>query len=296
MSYMFKKSLAFKSGKREYVYSLGKDEMPSFIGGMFGKPQEISGVEEFINIVKEEASASNFAFFELEQQDLDYVLKNLKKQIVNFKYCDIKSEIKTLDLKCLKLCKKLETVEVQFHNKNVKLWNMRFNHKLIDLKITDCKRLFNQKGLIGCNAKKVTIRRYSHGASDTKELLINDFSVLETMPNLEYLNLFIKKKKNKKEDLISLSKLSNIKEIYLPKNYFFFSQYAWLSSKLPNVKGIGCYRIEYDHANEMDGYIINGSRMCWYVRGFEKQKLNRYIKMFDKKVEKYKNEKNPPIK
>ena len=125
--------------------------------------------------------------------------------------------------------------------------------------------------------------------------MIKDFSVFETMPNLESLNLFIKKKKDKSKDLISLSKLENIKEIYLPKNYFFFNQYAWLTSKLPNVKGIGCYRVEYDHANEMDGYIINGSRMCWYVRGFEKAKLKRYQKKFDELVQTYKNDTIPPI-
>ena len=92
----------------------------------------------------------------------------------------------------------------------------------------------------------------------------------------------------------NLSKLNNLKEISLPKNYFFFSQYAWLTSKLPDVKGLGCYRVEYDHANEMDGYIINGSRMCWDVKGFEVSKLKRYQKRFDKLVEKYKNEDVPP--
>ena len=295
MSYIFKKSFRLKAGQKEYQYSLGKDELPSFMGGMFGKSQEISGLNEFINIINESEDARHFSFYALPQEDLDIILKDFKKKIVSFKYCEIKEENKILDFRYLKLCKKLVSVEIAYHNKYVKLWNTRFNHKLEELKITDCKRLFNQKGLEGCSAKSVTIRRYAHGASDTKELVIKDFSVFETMPNLESLNLFIKKKKDKSKDLISLSKLENIKEIYLPKNYFFFNQYAWLTSKLPNVKGIGCYRVEYDHANEMDGYIINGSRMCWYVRGFEKAKLKRYQKKFDELVQTYKNETIPPI-
>ena len=296
MSYIFKKSFRLKAGKKEYQYSLGKDELPSFMGGMFGKSHEISGLNEFINIINESEDARHFSFYALPQEDLDIILKDFKKKIVSFKYCEIKEENKILDFRYLKLCKKLVSVEIAYHNKYVKLWNTRFNHKLEELKITDCKRLFNQKGLEGCSAKSVTIRRYAHGASDTKELMIKDFSVFETMPNLEELTLLVKKKKDKSKDLISLSKLNTIKKIELTKNYFYFNQYAWLSSKLPGVKGIGCYKVEYDHANEMDGYIINGSRMCWYIRGYEKAKLRRYISKFDKMVEMYKNKENPPLK
>ena len=45
MSYLYKKSLRLKAGKKEYQYSLGKDELPSFMGGMFGKSEEINGVQ-----------------------------------------------------------------------------------------------------------------------------------------------------------------------------------------------------------------------------------------------------------
>ena len=295
MSYLYKKSLRFKAGKKEYQYSLGKDELPSFMGGMFGKSEEINGVQDFIDIVNGIEDAHNFSFFELPQEDLNLILKSINKKVITFKYVDIKSSQKTLDLRYLKLCKKLKSVDIQYCNKNIKLWNMRFNHKLEEVSITDSKRLLNQKGLIGCKASKLTIKRYSHGTPDTKELRIDDFKVFETMPNLVELVLFIKKKQNKKDDLISLSRLQNLKKISLPKNYFFFNQYAWLTSKLPNVNGLGCYKVEYDHANEMDGYIINGSRMCWYVRGFEKYKLRKYQRRFDKLVEQYKKEEIPPV-
>ena len=36
--------------------------------------------------------------------------------------------------------------------------------------------------------------------------------------------------------------------------------------------------------------------MCWYIRGYEKAKLRRYISKFDKLVEMYKNKENPPLK
>jgi len=156
MSYLYKKSLRFKAGKKEYQYSLGKDELPSFMGGMFGKSEEINGVQDFIDIVNGIEDAHNFSFFELPQEDLNLILKSINKKVITFKYVDIKSSQKTLDLRYLKLCKKLNSVDVQYCNKNVKLWNMRFNHKLEEVSITDCKRLLNQKGLIGCKASKVT--------------------------------------------------------------------------------------------------------------------------------------------
>ena len=46
----------------------------------------------------------------------------------------------------------------------------------------------------------------------------------------------------------------------------------------------------------MDGYIINGSRMCWDIKGFETDKLNRYINKFNALVNKYQNDDIPPIK
>ena len=75
------------------------------------------------------------------------------------------------------------------------------------------KKILNQNGLIKANVETLLIKRHSYGISDTKELLIKDFNVFATMPNLKVLDLFIKKKKNKKDDLYAL----NLKfEVSLP--------------------------------------------------------------------------------
>ena len=66
--------------------------------------------------------------------------------------------------------------------------------------------------------------------------VINDFNIFLTMHNLKELILLIGNKKDKVSDLITLSKLTKLKYIELPKNYFFFNQYAWLTIKLPNSK------------------------------------------------------------
>jgi hypothetical protein len=296
MKYYFKKGFSFRNKKKVDIYSISSEKLPFFVGGKSLEVVILDSVDEFINVVNEDKNSKYFSFTNLSQEDLNSIIKGIKNRIVEFEYTDVRCGNKPLDLKVLKLCKKLKKVSINYAEAPIILWNMRFNHKLEEVEIINACRILNQKGLLGAKLKKLTIRRHSHGTPDTKELVIKDFSVFETMPHLEELTLLVKKKKDKSKDLISLSKLNNIKKIELTKNYFYFNQYAWLSSKLPGVKGIGCYKVEYDHANEMDGYIINGSRMCWYIRGFEKAKLRRYISKFDNLVEMYKNEENPPLK
>lgn len=295
MAYKFKKGIRFRSGKKEYSYSITNGEMHSFIGGL---PLKVETSENLETIIKNLEESEDFKYLhlgEISQEDLNTIISRIGKRIVELDINSIIRSDEILDLKVLKKCKKLRKVKLSFSERKIKLWNTRFNHKLMELEITGARALYNQNGLKSLKAKTLIIKRYSHGVSNIKELLIKDFSIFETMPNLEKLVLSIKSKKNKENDLLSLSKLVNLKTLILPKNYFFFNQYAWLTSKLPEVGGLGCYRVEYDHANEMDSYIINGSRMNWYVRGYETNKLNKYINKFNKLVEQYKNEDVPPL-
>lgn len=293
----YKQGIRFDNGKKVIVHAIASSDMPAFMGGYGLKVEDYPTIEDIISKIKEGADYKRLEINEIKQDDFNKLIRALKNQLVSLKFVSIyKEDNVTFDFKLLKLCKKLKYVDIHYHDRNVKLWNMRFNHKLEDVSVRGCARVLNQKGLEKASVKKLTIKRYTHGMPDANGLVIYDFNVFTTMPNLEELDLFIKKKQDKSEDLISLSKLTNIKKISLPKNYFYFNQYAWLSSKLPDVHGIGCYRVEYDHANEMDGYIINGSRMCWYVRGFEKAKLNRYVRKFNALVEQYKLDTVPPVK
>ena len=297
MNFTFKKKPLFINGKVVYEYILSEEAMPLYYGGGFFKTIQINDVDECINIVLSSDDATHITLNNLNQNDFDKVIKSLNNKIEELEYCDLRKHDQVLDLKVLKLCKKLKKVDIQYSDKTIKLWNMKFNHKLDEVELKGIKRILNQKGLERASVSKLVIKRRTHLTNDTKELTIKDFNVFATMPNLKVLDLFVKKKKNKKEDLLALAKLTNIKEIHLPKNYLFFNQYAWLSSKLNNVKGIGCiYKMEYDHANEMDGYIINGSRMCWYIKENEQAKLNKYLRKFNKLVESYKNQKEPPLR
>lgn len=297
MSYTFKKKPLFINGKITYEYILSEEIMPLYLGGSFFKTIQINNIDEFIKIFLESKDANHLTLNNISQNDFDKVIKTLSSKIEEIEYCDLRKHDKVLDLKVLKLCKKLKQVDIQYSDKTIKLWNMKFNHKLEEVSLKGIRKILNQKGFNKANVRKLVIKRRTYLTSDTKELLIKDFSIFESMPNLKILDLFIKKKKNKKDDLIALSNLTNIKEIHLPKNYFFFNQYAWLSSKLNDVKGIGCInKMEYDHANEMNGYIINGSRMCWYIKENEKTKLNKYLKEFNRLVDFYKNQKEPPLK
>ena len=298
MSYFYKKDFKFTKNKQiKYSHILEKYENDGFFPLVGSRRIELNSIDEYIKIIKDE-NASNIVLYKLNDKEVEYILSSLNDLVecLEVLYFENNKEGK-YNLQSLSYCKNLHSVTFNITDKKITLWELNKTPKLKRLEILGIKKIINQEALIGSNVETLIIRRYSHGAPDAKQLTINDFSIFKTMPNLQYLDLFIAKKKKKEKDLIELSKLENIKEIHLPKNYFYFNQYAWLSSKLNNVKGIGCInKIEYDHANEMDSYIINGSRKPWRILEIQQQKLDKYQKEFNKLIEYYKGINEPPLK
>lgn len=296
MHYEFKKGIIFRNGEKHFSYAISEGKMPSFVGGLSLNVDVSDDLEEFVSRLEVSDDLEYLTLSNLSQDAFNKILWRIGSRLYELVIDSLQENTSTFDLKFINQCNNLKRLKINIYNGRLILWNSKKTKKLKEVEIVNAKQLLNQELLKGLRANKLIIRRHSHGCSNIKGLVIKDFNVFTTMPNLKELTLLIGNKKDKNSDLISLAKLSKLKYIELPKNYFFFNQYAWLTSKLPNTRGLGCYRVEYDHANEMDGYIINGSRMCWDVKGFEKEKLNKYIKRFDKLVGKYSNDEYPPIK
>ena len=296
MHYEFKKGIIFRNGEKHYSYAISEGKMPSFVGGLSLNIEESEDLEEFVSRLEVSDDLEYLTLSNLSQDAFNKILWRIGTRLHELVIDSLKENPSMFDLRFINQCNNLKRLKINILNGILILWNSKKTTKLRDLEIVNAKGLLNQESLNGLRVKKLIIRRHSHGCSNIKGLTIKDFNVFTTMPYLRELILLIGNKKDKVSDLLALSKLSKLKYIELPKNYFFFNQYAWLTSKLPSTRGLGCYKVEYDHANEMDGYIINGSRMCWDVKGFEKDKLNKYIKRFDKLVEKYSNDEYPPIK
>ena len=296
MHYEFKKGIIFRNGEKHFSYAISEGKMPSFVGGLSLNIDKGEDLEEFVSRLEVSDDLEYLTLSNLSQDAFNKILLRIGTRLHELVIDSLKENPSIFDLRFINQCNNLKKLKINILNGILILWNSKKTTKLRDLEIVNSKGLLNQESLNGLRVKKLIIRRHSHGCSNIKGLTIKDFNVFTTMPYLRELILLIGNKKDKVSDLLALSKLSKLKYIELPKNYFFFNQYAWLTSKLPSTRGLGCYRVEYNHANEMDGYIINGSRMCWDVKGFEKEKLNKYIKRFDKLVEKYSNDEYPPIK
>ena len=172
MNFTFKKKPLFINGKVVYEYILSEEAMPLYYGGGFFKTIQINDVDEFINIVLSSDDATHITLNNLNQNDFDKVIKSLNNKIEELEYCDLKNHNQVLDLKVLKLCKKLKKVDIQYSDKTIKLWNMKFNHKLDEVELKGIKRILNQKGLERASVSKLVIKRRTHLTSDTKELLI----------------------------------------------------------------------------------------------------------------------------
>ena len=302
--YYYKKGKSLESIRKKLGFCYGlaplKHSDSLYEAGIDMNPRTIDDVDVFINECINEG-AKKVILSEIDQKTFDYIIKSIREtvEILHIKkfynpYDDQKGT--SYDLKFLALCKNLKEVHIDLYNGTLNLWELNGNQNLEELYICGCKKLVNQDGLRNCKAKTLRIVRAIGGIPDTKDLVIDDFSVFNTMENLENLDLFTGKKKDKKDDLLSLANLKNIKEIKLTKNYFTFKQFAWLSSKLPGVKGIGCiHKWKYDKRIEADTYTINGTRMAWEFKDRTGKEIEKYLRKFDKLVEEYKNQDIPPI-
>ena len=294
MSFTYKKGWQLKNGTHNFCFAISSGKIESFRGGHAKEVLQTEDICEYIDFCKNN-HAKKIALIDLPQKDFDFVIDEL---------CDFVEEIELFyslgsdgaNHDKLSKCKNLKKVLIDCCRGTVNLWQVSDNKLLQSLEITGVERLKNQQGLKNAGLSQLVIKNRNSNLNDTKKPVIKDFSLFSTMPNLNSLELFVGKKSNKKDDLIALSGLKSIQKITLPKNYFTFGQFAWLSGKLPETKGIGCIKDQrWNKRIEKYEYTINGTRMAWEFKDYCGTGINKYLKKFDELVEKYKNDDNPPV-
>lgn len=291
--YKYKKGWSVNKGKPSFCYAISSGKLESYLGGLSKEIIETNNLNDYIEFCLKE-NAKKIVLVDINQEDFDYILEALSHIIeeIEINYCNTKS---INNYSKLEKCNKLINVLIYGHRLTVKLWATSNNQLLERLEIIGVNRLLNQDGLKSSSVKELIIKNRNSNLNDTKSPVIKDFSIFETMPNLKILDLFIGKKVDKTNDLISLSKLKNIESITLPKNYFYFDQYAWLSSKLKNVKGIGCIKIErWNKRIEKNEYTINGVWMPWEFKDYYGDGINKYLEKFNDLVDKFSKIDMPP--
>ncbi|MBQ8575368.1 MAG: hypothetical protein IJ447_04905 [Clostridia bacterium] len=145
-----------------------------------------------ITVLKDSALKNNAKRVKLtgfKQEHFDYIapyIKETTELLYLFKCPKIK------DLSALSDFPNLKCLSVYWNNSLEKLWNMENNRALEVLSFVSISKLRDVSSLKNSNVKYITFD--STGIyPNRKELLIEDMSVFEQMPQLEHLKLLYKK-------------------------------------------------------------------------------------------------------
>lgn len=281
MKYFYKKGRIKKNEEVLITYAISSRQLRSFDGGLPIECFETNDVKDFITYCVKEKS-SNIYIVDIEQDDFDLIVEQLSSYITSLEI----QQIKSIDYDKLAMCEKVKNILIKGNKLELSLWDAQKNKNLETLELIGLNKLINQENLKNITAKELIIKARDTRLNYTQVLLVEDFSVFPSMPNLEKLDLFIAHKKEKEQDLFELSKLQKIQKISLPKSYFTFNQLAWLKSKLGDVEGIGPIK-EQKWSKRIEKYVytINGSNMPWEYVDYSGCGINKYIKRFDKLVQ-----------
>lgn len=245
-------------------------------------------IKELINICNEK-KCSLVSIYNFNQEEFDLILDVIKEyvEVIEIIECNV-------ELSLLEKCSLLKEVYSRDNLKTNMLWDLTCNSLINKLTIMNYPKLKNIDGIKNSALTSLTIKKDHYTVPNVMEIKINDFGIFSTLSNLQELTLFVLENDNKEKDLLDLSKLKNLKSLYIPKDYFTFDQFAWLKSKLENTLNIDCiYYLKKDPANEkVVAIIIGKNEPDWlYDDGTDYEIYHQRYKALK---EKYKNLDYPP--
>lgn len=223
--------------------------------------------------------------FVFEMQDeLECVIDLVSEFVVSLHL--LSKHNKAFDLSPLEGCTELEAIQLYWNIKQKTLWDISQNKKLKNFEITN---YYNVSDLAVLGKSSVEILRIfgCDGGSFVSKMHIADFSFVAEMPRLKELHFDIIKDEPGEYYLNILSKCTGLERLYTTRNFFTFQQFAWLQSRLPNVKhGLECV---------LDGggfQSVIGKKTPKYLQ--DPIKAAEYQRRYDSLIEKYKTRDNPP--
>lgn len=247
--------------------------------------QVVDSFEKILSLIKR----SHYKAIDLtglDHEEVDKILEsaNPKLEYLTLNQCSFNNE-------SIEKCKGLIIFDGYHLNNLTSLWNVKKNKALERLSLFNCKYLKDISNIKNSklNTLEISVNSYEINNSNN----IEDYSVFKSMKQLENLTLFVKDNIDKVKDLKDLSKLTNIKYLSLPKNFFTFNQFAWLKSKLLEEKNISAlYDLRKDISNERIYADIIGSDKPNHVYNDEVD-LEAYQNEFVQLVEQYKDVRKP---
>lgn len=238
------------------------------------------------------------SLFGLSQEELESLPKELFVNAEKIRFYGAKHSFDFLeDIKSLQeVYLNCNADNVDYKERMIKLWDTSKNPVLDKLvlghpEIDDISKLENS------TISYFEIERGGFYLEDDMPVKIKtDFSVFLTMKNLKVLKLWIEPIKDNYNNLVALSKLTDLQEIYLPKHYFTFMQFAYLKSKLKAVKGLEVFREFRNRQQERYEFMRIGSDTPREFIPMSEELMEIDRKEFNMLVEEFENIDTPPTK
>lgn len=249
---------------------------------------DFAEVLEFFNSDDVKAINLSFVDFEDGEKIFDGVKDNV--EYIHFSNCDF-------DYKAIENFVNIKYVTIS-HNKEVfDLWNLKNNKNLqmLNIVINNCKVFNNIENLENSTVEYLSIKTCKPVPDKYKSIKIGSLKVLEKMPILKQVEIYVVSKNDKLEELVAMAKLKTIETLKLQKGHFTFEQFAWLKSKLEHIKDLNClYEFKYNKFYDTQAGVIIGKNKPNSYLDYSKKGLDRYIEKYKVLVQNYKNEKLPP--
>lgn len=221
------------------------------------------------------------------QEQLDYLLNVIKDCAVSLNL-KLKRNV-SFDLSKLENITNLQSIQFYSNQKVSKLWNLKSNSKLKHFEMIDYNAITDFSVFENSSVQDLRLIGCNYLSSFTSKLHIDDFEFLLKMPQLTSLSFDIVKDKADEYYLNILSKLTRLDCLHIPDSFFTFNQFAWLSSKLPNVKN-GLDACVY--CEDTDSYSVIGARKPRCLKN--KARVEAYREKYEALKSKYKTQVCPP--
>ncbi len=237
---------------------------------------------EYIKVLKPQGVVFDFN----TQDEFDYII-NLICDFVVFLHLSAKHNQK-FDFTPLERCSELQSIQLYWNTKQDSLWDVKRNKKLKNFEITEYYQVSDFSAFCGSSVETLCLLGCNGLSSFKSKMHVKDFSFVVNMPCLKELHIDVIKDESSEYYLNLISKCKKLEIFTTPDSFFTFQQFAWLKSKMPQIKqGLNCV---YSYGNNL--YAIIGKKTPKTLDSLEK--TQKYQKRYNFLINKYLNRKDPP--
>lgn len=221
----------------------------------------------------------------LQQDTFEYFIKTYGKQLKAIRF--FKNKL-IEDLSLLGTLPQLEYVYFFANQRVTSLWDMTENTSLSGLAMEDLSRLTSIKGIETAPA----LKEFRIGNAVWGKMVIDSFMPLA---NTKIERLSFTGRAIGDDDLSFMEHMPNIKVFDFATNLFTTEQVAWIVANFPQVEG-SALKAKQDHElfgsdadpADVPETVIVGKRKPTLVLKGNEEKIQKYVRAFEKLKEKYK--------